>query len=190
MNSIKEDFQIMKHHVNTYTEAIPHKCEVRGKVFTETCKLKIQKLTHWKYPFSVMSVVKISQKMINLKPTWEYILVRNIFTDKCEKAFPFSATWKVHMWIHTGEKPFSCEACGKTIPQNYEWNQHTKIHTREKQFSYEVCSKAFSENDKLKIHMRMHTGEKPFQCKMCEKAFTISNALKPHMWTHTREKPS
>jgi KRAB domain-containing zinc finger protein len=45
------------------------------------------------------------------------------------------------------------------------------IHTGEKAFTCKICSRSFARWDIYGRHIRAHTGEKPFKCTECDKAF-------------------
>uniref|UniRef100_A0A672ZFK5 C2H2-type domain-containing protein n=1 Tax=Sphaeramia orbicularis TaxID=375764 RepID=A0A672ZFK5_9TELE len=107
----------------------------------------------------------------------------------CGSTFTSKSTLRSHMMLHTGEKPFKCSLCHKCFRHKSEVRRHMTIHTGERPFSCSECSKSFTQKIDWERHTMLHTGEKPFSCSECDKRFTRKAGLERHMRRHTGEKP-
>ena len=74
--------------------------------------------------------------------------------DVCEKRFRTSSQMKIHIRIHTNEKPYECDVCEKSFRQSGDLKRHKRIHTNEKPFECHVCEKRYRHYNSLKYHMR------------------------------------
>ena len=77
-----------------------------------------------------------------------------------------------------------CDVCEKVFTRSHNLKIHMRIHTNEKPYECDVCEKRFALAGNLKAHMRIHTNERPYECDVCDKAFRESQHLKRHKRTH------
>ena len=77
-----------------------------------------------------------------------------------------------------------CDVCEKVFTQSGDLKVHMRVHTNERPYECDVCEKRFTQSGSLARHMRTHTNEKPYECDVCEKCFRHSSALRVHKRTH------
>ena len=83
-------------------------------------------------------------------------------------------------------KKVPCGFCGKHISKS-SMKLHLRVHTGERPFSCTYCEKKFKQKSQTQSHELTHTREKPFKCKFCERTFRFKSNATKHELTHNGE---
>ncbi|KAL8609357.1 hypothetical protein ACOMHN_008151 [Nucella lapillus] len=100
----------------------------------------------------------------------------------CGKFVSGNVAYRIHLYKHTGVKPFNCSTCGKSFTTSKSLCIHTRKHTGVKPYLCNQCGREFFRGTSFKYHLKTHsrTQSKPLPCDECSREFLTQNRLDKH----------
>ncbi|VUZ38731.1 unnamed protein product, partial [Hymenolepis diminuta] len=81
---------------------------------------------------------------------------KKFYCTYCKKSFNLLNILKVHVRIHTGEKPYVCTICQKRFNQSGSLNRHIQTHSRRananSNYPCRYCNLVFIHSSQLQEH--------------------------------------
>ncbi|KAH3696333.1 hypothetical protein DPMN_083796 [Dreissena polymorpha] len=111
--------------------------------------------------------------------------------EYCGETFMAEAAYYVHVYEHTGVKPFICDFpdCERGFLSKFKLERHSLIHTSPRNHKCPYCDKSFNRKDHLKNHMVTHDpNKKTWKCEVCMKEYCYSFSYRTHMAIHRAER--
>lgn len=151
-------------NANENTSTIVHKCEICSKTFT---RLKY-------YESHTRRHIKWNENCRKRRETKVHLC------NVCGKRYPDAYSLKMHLYVHTDDRPLRCDICGKGFVIKPTLRNHMFIHSGEKPYVCDVegCGRAFTHATGKRQHYNsVHSNIKRFECEHCGKPF----ARKTHL---------
>lgn len=169
-------------------KARKHHCEICGKKFLGKNDLRKHERTHSnERPYECTECGKKFRQGGSLKnhvASQHAISVKNpelFICNYCKKSFPIKERLRLHLRIHTGDRPYACPHCPKTFARGGQLVQHTRTHTGSRPYNCKHCDAAFTCSANLKLHIKRHLDVRDYVCDICGKTFIRRDALKKHL---------
>ncbi|XP_068135937.1 zinc finger protein ZFP2-like isoform X2 [Hyperolius riggenbachi] len=170
----------LKVHQRIHSGEKPYQCPKCGQGFSQKIRMRIHQTTHEEWAHE-------AGRFRRAKPSVPPQKIHKCHL--CEKSFNKSYSLKVHLRVHSGEKPYECEECHKAFSKNNLLTVHKRIHSGERPYQCPECPKNFSAISHLRVHVRTHSGERPYQCTECTKSFSDYSSIVRHQRVHSGAKP-
>ena len=83
-----------------------------------------------------------------------------------------------------------CHICNKVLASSAHFKIHLRVHTGERPYQCTKCANSYTYTQQLLDHLVQDHGDRPFACDKCEKKFYFRNTLIDHLkMDHQDENP-
>jgi KRAB domain-containing zinc finger protein len=178
-------------HQRKHTGERPYICNVCQKCFGVSTGLWIHKRTHLELneqrPYKCDQCEKrfTQSGHLSIHVKCSHLgMEGRIICPTCGQKNKTKQALTNHLRIHSGEKPYECNAvgCGFTSATSSGVTTHNKfVHLNIRTLKCHLCDSLFQTKSNLRIHIQRHTGEKTVSCSLCSYKCFKNGELSSHM---------
>lgn len=177
----------LKMHKKTIHEGIrSHSCQICGKGFVNSTKLKSHLTLHTGKPFTCEICAKSFTRSTDLEKHKQFVheRIRSFICPECGLRFSTASILRDHITTHTGQKRFPCDLCPRQFNRFSHISAHKlTVHKGVPGHLCKVCAKSFETTAELTKHITTAHRKTEYACDQCDRIFLFRGSLFNHKRT-------
>ncbi|XP_035215165.1 zinc finger protein 585A-like [Stegodyphus dumicola] len=177
----RQKIQVQNHHLRHHTVYFwPHFAYIifstffSALIFSYLVKAQIKLITS--AAVQVTQSYFVGVEFINKRCDYESEVFR---CPSCFYVTERNCDLQAHLLVHQ-KYSYICDTCNRPFIRRDYLKLHLRIHSGERPYICEVCNRGFTQKSALNTHLRIHTNEYPYQCTICGKKYRHKIGLKKH----------